>query len=187
MQSIEELDRISALLGTSLDVSEASADALRLRKQEVDLSQTVRSIVELYEPAFSQAGHTLSFTGAEAMLVHADTALLQRTLVNLLENELKHLSAAAFVTVTLRRTPAGGLLQIEDNGAGFPAMLLPYLFERYSKGPTSSGRGLGLAFVAAVIHSHGGTVSASNREEGGARIAMELPLLPVTESLSTVS
>ena len=175
--SIEELDRISALLSTSLDVSEASADSLRLRKQEIDLSETVRSIVELYEPAFTQAGLTLSLTRRGSMFVNADAALLQRTLANLLENELKHVQAGASVTVTLQPSHTGVVLLVEDDGAGFPKMLLPHLFERYSKGPASSGRGLGLAFVAAVIRSHEGTVSAHNREQGGACIEVELRLL----------
>ena len=44
------------------------------------------------------------------------------------------------------------------------------------KGNTSDGHGLGLAFVDAVVRAHGGTVAASNREGGGARIAITLPL-----------
>lgn len=182
--SIEELDRISALLSTSLDVSEASADSLRLRKQEIDLSRTVSSIVELYEPAFAQAGLTLCLAGIDSMFVYADAALLQRTLANLLENELRHLPAGASVTVTLRRSQSGGVLLVEDDGAGFPKMLLPHLFERYSKGPASSGRGLGLAFVAAVIRSHEGMVSARNREQGGACITVELPILTMADRSS---
>ena len=54
--AIEELDRLSAVFLTSLDVSEASADALRLHKQPLDLQQTVRSLIELYEPSFAEAG-----------------------------------------------------------------------------------------------------------------------------------
>ena len=181
VHSIEELDRISALLSTSLDVSEASADSLRLRKQEIDLSETVRSIVELYEPAFAQAGLTLSLIGAGSMFVNADAALLQRTLANLLENELKHVPAGSSVTVTLQPSQTGVVLLVEDDGAGFPKMLLPHLFERYSKGPASSGRGLGLAFVAAVIRSHEGTVSAHNRQQGGACIEVELPVLRASD------
>ena len=43
--------------------------------------------------------------------------------------------------------------------------------------PSSSGFGLGLAFVAAVIRSHDGTVKAENRSGGGARVVVELPAL----------
>jgi signal transduction histidine kinase len=54
-----------------------------------------------------------------------------------------------------------------------------HLFERRVKGKESNGRGLGLAFVDAVVRAHGGTITATNREGGGARITLSLPLLPV--------
>ena len=53
---------------------------------------------------------------------------------------------------------------------------LPHVFERRVKGRESNGHGLGLAFVDAVARAHGGTVTASNRENGGAHIAIGLPL-----------
>ena len=65
-------------------------------------------------------------------------------------------------------------LTFQDDGDGFPTDLLPSIFDRYTKGPASSGFGLGLAFVSAVIRSHDGTVRASNREGGGASIDLNL-------------
>jgi signal transduction histidine kinase len=50
------------------------------------------------------------------------------------------------------------------------------LFERRVKGRDSSGHGLGLAFIDAVIRAHGGTAIARNRETGGAQIVITLPL-----------
>jgi signal transduction histidine kinase len=50
------------------------------------------------------------------------------------------------------------------------------LFERRVKGKDSNGHGLGLAFVDAVARAHGGAVAAGNRESGGARLVITLPL-----------
>jgi signal transduction histidine kinase len=50
------------------------------------------------------------------------------------------------------------------------------LFEQRVKGRDSRGHGLGLAFVEAVIRVHGGTVTATNRAEGGARFSIALPM-----------
>ena len=113
------------------------------------------------------------------MLIEADPALLQRTVANLLDNELKHLAAGHTVVITLDQTPDCVKVTVEDDGAGFPNDLLPAIFARYTKGPQSQGYGLGLAFVSAVIRSHDGTVSACNREPGGACISFDLPLRPV--------
>ncbi len=69
-----------------------------------------------------------------------------------------------------------GTLTIEDNGPGFDVEIGSHLFERRVKGRASRGHGLGLAFVEAVVRVHGGTVTAANRTEGGARLIITLPV-----------
>lgn len=175
VRCIDEIDRLSSLLSTSLDVSEATADALRLRKESVDLAQTLRSMAELYEPSFAHAGLKLVVHELGPAYVEGDAALLQRTLANLFDNALKHLSSGTTVTITLQQTGEQVVLSFKDDGPGFPADLLPRVFERYSKGPRSAGYGLGLAFVAAVVRSHDGSVVATNAPASGASIVVELP------------
>ena len=65
--------------------------------------------------------------------------------------------------------------------------MLDHLFERRVKGRDSDGHGLGLAFVDAVARAHGGTVAATNREGGGARILVTLPLASEESSHSGFS
>ena len=98
---------------------------------------------------------------------------------NLFDNELKHLPASCTVTVQLESADGLALLSVEDDGPGFSHEVSEHLFERRVKGRESSGHGLGLAFVDAVVRAHGGTITATNRESGGARIALALPLVPV--------
>ena len=179
VRCIEEVDRVSSLLSTSLDVSEGSVDALRLRKESIDLDQTLLSMVELYEPSFAHAGLKLTYQSTGPVFITVDAVLLQRTLSNLLDNELKHLASGKTVSITLQHIEDRARVIFEDDGSGFTDDLLPRVFERYTKGPESGGYGLGLAFVSAVIRSHEGNVMASNRLEGGARIAFELPIPPV--------
>ena len=181
-QCIEEVDRLSSLLNTSLDVTEASADALRIRKECFNLSETLQTLVELYEPVFAHAGLRLYVNNVETIQIMADQALVQRLLSNLLDNELKHLRNGRTASITLSQDDASALLRFEDDGEGFPPDLLPYIFNRYVKGPTSSGFGLGLALVSAVTRSHDGFASASNKPGSGACIEVSLPLVSRTES-----
>ena len=67
-------------------------------------------------------------------------------------------------------------LVIEDNGPGFPLEIGSRAFERFVKGKHSPGHGLGLAFVDAVVHAHGGTARISDRAGGGAVITLSLPV-----------
>jgi signal transduction histidine kinase len=72
-------------------------------------------------------------------------------------------------------------IRIEDSGPGIPEDFLPRIFERFSQADGSStrkhgGLGLGLAIVRHLVELHGGTVSASNRDEnGGAVLSVLLP------------
>jgi signal transduction histidine kinase len=176
VSAIDELDRLTEFLNTSLDVAEAKADALRLSRTEVDLDMLVRGMIDLYEPSMSDKGLGVQIRSAGSVKVLADRALLHRVIANLLDNELKHLPASCLVCVSLRADDHMATLTVEDNGPGFDAEIGRHLFERRVKGRASRGNGLGLAFVEAVVRVHGGSVTAVNRHEGGALLTVTLPL-----------
>lgn len=173
---IEELDRLTGFLDTSLDVAEAKADALRLSRTEVDLDDLVRNMIAFYEPSMSDKGLGIQMRSAGSVRVQADPALLHRVMANLLDNELKHLPASCSVCISLRENDHLVTLTVEDNGPGFDPEIEPHLFERRVRGRASRGHGLGLAFVAAVIRVHGGDLIAENPYEGGARLTITLPV-----------
>ena len=174
--AIDELDRLTDFLNKSLDVAEAKADALRLTRSAVDLTELLRTMTDLYEPSMSENGLRVHLISNGPVEIFADAALIHRMVANLLDNELKHLPADCTLTIETRAEDGTALLILEDNGHGFDSDVLLHLFERRVKGRDSNGHGLGLAFVDAVVRAHGGTVSVSNREAGGARIAVSLPL-----------
>ena len=158
---------------------EARADALRLSRSEINLDELMRIMIDLYEPSMAEKGIQVRLRSAGPLTVDADAALVHRMIANLFDNELKHLPASCTVTVRLESGDGIALLSFEDDGPGFSSDVSQHLFERRVKGKESSGHGLGLAFVDAVVRAHGGSITATNREGGGARIALALPLLPV--------
>ena len=176
VSAIEELDRVTEFLNNSLDVAEAKAGALRLHRVAIDLEDLLRAMVELYEPSMSEKGLLIKLLSAGPVKISADSALLHRMIANLFDNELKHLPASCKVAISLRAEDNNALLVLEDDGPGFASEIYAHIFERRVKGPKSNGRGLGLAFVEAVVSAHGGTIEAANRLEGGARLTIALPL-----------
>jgi signal transduction histidine kinase len=183
VSAIDELDRLTEFLNTSLDVAEAKADALRLARTGIDLDELVRSMVDLYEPCMDDRGLSVQIRSAGRVKVLADPALLHRVIANLLDNELKHLPASCTVWLSLHADPEDrtATLTVEDNGPGFDVEVHRQLFEQRVKGRESRGHGLGLAFVEAVVRVHGGNVTAANRAEGGARLTITLPLWQAEE------
>lgn len=180
MESIEcainEIDRLTEILNQSLDVAEAQADALRLTPARIDLHQLLNGMIELYGPCMNEKGLRLEFHSAGRVEVIADAALLHRMVANLLDNEMKHLPPSRTVTIALSEQDDAAQLVIEDDGPGFPAEIESDLFKPRVKGSDSRGYGLGLAFVQAVAGAHGGSTVAENRESGGARLIIRLPL-----------
>jgi signal transduction histidine kinase len=175
VSSIDELDRLTEFLNTSLDVAEAKADALRLSRTSIDLDELVRDMLDLYEPSMSEKGLKVKIHSAGECRISADPALLHRVVGNLLENEVKHLPASCTVRIQLCVLDESVHLVLEDDGPGFDDVVKRDLFQQRIRGRESRGHGLGLAFVQAVVRVHGGTVVAENRSEGGARLRVILP------------
>lgn len=175
VSAIDELDRLTEFLNASLDVAEAKADALRLSLTEVDLDELIRVMIDLYEPCMSEKGLRMNLRSAGPLTILADAALLHRVIANLLDNELNHLPASCTVSIKLGTIEDVATLIVEDDGPGFASEIGLHMFEQRVKGRNSKGHGLGLAFVEAVVRAHGGSVTASNRPEGGASLSISWP------------
>ncbi|MFF7447714.1 MULTISPECIES: ATP-binding protein [unclassified Streptomyces] len=121
----------------------------------------------------------------EPALVSADAARVQQVLVNLLGNARKHTAPGTTITARVQRRGPWMCVDVEDNGQGIPADLLPHVFERFARGDTSRSRasgstGLGLAIVQAVATAHGGAVTVDS-VPGRTVFTVHLPALaPVT-------
>ncbi|MFB7542880.1 sensor histidine kinase [Streptomyces zaomyceticus] len=138
------------------------------------LSSEPTDLVPLVVDAVSDAraagpGHhwTLELPEDGGTPVRADGARLQQVLVNLLANARTHTPPGTTVTARVRTGPDAMTVQIEDDGPGIPAALLPAVFERFARGDASRSRnagstGLGLAIVRAVVCAHGGEVDVES-------------------------
>jgi signal transduction histidine kinase len=194
-EAIEQLDRLSDVITTSLDVAEADGGALHLRMKRVDIGELMGRIAELYGPAFTENQQQMAVTVSGPVMCEIDVSLCSRMLSNLMENELRYAGAGAQVKVTVSASQEAACITVEDNGPGFSAELLrpsapaesaqgtpmPHVFRRFVKGAESKGHGLGLAFVNAVAMAHGGRAMARNRgtdlsPHRGAQVVIELPL-----------
>jgi len=178
-EAIEGLDRLSQALNTALDCAEADGGALPLRKEALEAASWLRQLAELYAPALAERDHILQCDLEDSIFIEADPTLLNRVVANLLDNEVAHLPPGCGVRLTLKSDGAMARLSIEDDGPGFPPEMRERALERFVKGQHSTGHGLGLAFVNAVIQAHGGKVRIGDGAGGGALIEATLPLAKV--------
>ncbi|MGF7238581.1 MAG: sensor histidine kinase [Frankia sp.] len=113
--------------------------------------------------------------------VPGDAGLLRQAVDNLVDNAVRHSARGTAVQVSVLGDPEGGVvIEVADQGPGFPVEFLPHAFERFrradpSRARTGGGSGLGLAIVRSIVTAHRGTVSAANRPGGGAVVQLRLP------------
>jgi C4-dicarboxylate-specific signal transduction histidine kinase len=117
---------------------------------------------------------------APAPDIWADTTQLQEAFLHLIQNAEQAMVAAhgrGVLTIAVQPTDGGVRVEIGDDGPGVPADDLPRIFNPFftTKAP-GEGRGLGLSVAYSIIAEHEGTIRVSNRPEGGAVFAVELPL-----------
>jgi two-component system sensor histidine kinase CreC len=113
-------------------------------------------------------------------IIQGDETLLRRAVMNLIENAIDFAPAGSAITIRLHRDEQQQVLTIADRGPGVPDYALPRLFERFyslkHKETGRKGSGLGLCFAKEAAELHGGTITLSNREGGGAEARMALPV-----------
>jgi signal transduction histidine kinase len=105
---------------------------------------------------------------------------LAQVFVNLLRNALIAIEGAeGKIEVHSRRRQSWIVISVEDNGRGIPADVLPEIFDAFvTTRLDARGTGLGLTISAGIVTQHGGTITASNRAEGGACLEVSLQPAP---------
>jgi signal transduction histidine kinase len=102
---------------------------------------------------------TLVAETSPTVLVQADMALLRQAVDNLVRNAAARSSQ---VVLRCRADSSDGIIEVHDDGPGFPAAQLPYVFERYRRGDGRGSLGLGLPIAASIVAAHGGTVTIAS-------------------------
>jgi len=144
------------------------------------LGALVENLSDLFQPSFTERQHHLDCRIQPGMFIDGDSSLLSRTIANLLDNEVAHLPPGCKISVTVRQSDQSAEIILEDDGPGFPEEIRARAFERFVKGEHSSGHGLGLAFVHAIVQAHGGCVTISDSSTGGTQIRIKLPSAKVS-------
>ena len=145
---------------------------------QVDLTQLIREVSWLYRAPEGQPAVQLALE--DHMEVEADAVQIRQLLHNLIRNAQEAIEGQpdGRVEINLRRTAGkvhGVELTVADNGPGIDVEVLPRIFEPYVTSK-KKGTGLGLAIVRKLVDEQGGSVTAENLPEGGARFVVRLPL-----------
>jgi PAS domain S-box-containing protein len=183
LESIERNARLQVdLISELLDSSRMITGAMRLNVRVIDPSGVLNMALDAVRPAaLSKDVKLVTDAPEQTVRVWADPMRLQQICWNLLINAVKFTPPGGRVEASIALLDGLVELRVADNGAGIGPGVLPYIFERFHQGDSSTtrthgGLGLGLAIVRHLVELHGGTVEARSEGPGlGATFIVRLP------------
>ena len=169
--------RMNALVNNLLDMARLESGNVQLNRQWQPLEEVVGS--SLGACAALLEGRPIRVNLAPDLpLLHLDAVMIERVLVNLLENACKYTPAQSPIEIDARIDNDSVLLTVNDHGPGLPSKREEAIFEKFERGKKESatpGVGLGLAICRAIMQAHGGTICGETRATGGASFILTLP------------
>jgi two-component system, OmpR family, sensor histidine kinase KdpD len=170
--------RMSTQVNNLLDMARIESGEFRLSSDWNSIEELIGSAVRVSRRVL--AGRTLETDVPPGLpLVRCDAVLIERVIVNLLENAAKYTPPDARVQVIARQAGDELRVTVVDNGPGLRPGSEREIFNKFSRGVRESaigGVGLGLAICKAIIEAHGGSISAMNQPEHGAAFIFTLPV-----------
>jgi signal transduction histidine kinase/predicted hydrocarbon binding protein len=171
-------------MNTLLDVGRLEAGRLPLNLAPLDMIELVDSAATLAAPLIDRGGVSLKTELTDkTWIVSADRDVLERVLVNLLENAVKYSCQGDEIVIAGEMCPAGhggkmAMLSVIDHGEGIPAEMHEAVFEKFRRvpGQSQSGSGLGLAFCKLAVEAHGGRIWIESEVGQGTRVNLTLPI-----------
>ncbi len=173
-------ERLLRLVEDLLLTAQASAGALALEMDEIDLAAVVEHAVEAGSPLASTRGISLTSSVDAAPFVSGDRVRIGQVIDNLISNALKFTPEGGRVEV--RASARRGVARIEvcDTGMGISEDEQVQLFERFFRTARAQdeaipGVGLGLSITKAIVEAHGGRISVRSVEGKGTTFRVDLP------------
>lgn len=179
--------RLVALVTNLLDMARLQTGRIELKRDWCAIEEVVETATR--QLALALGSHPLkTFFAPELPLCEFDPVLIERVLVNLLDNAAKFTPAGSPIRIACDHTEGMLQVSVDDEGPGLPEGAEERLFNKFERGENESaqpGVGLGLAICRAIVNAHGGSIHARNRARGGASFSFTLPLgyPPSTENI----
>ena len=177
LEVLNAIDDSSRTAGQLLDHAMVSFRLDNLNEDELQVQFLIEDVIDRISPLYDLKGIQIKNNSIQNCKVMGDPILLQNALHNVLDNALKYCSENDTVTVKVKDVSQNCIIEIVDNGEGFPenSALLTNRFTRGENTKGIVGSGLGLTIAKDVVEAHGGNITISNTEEGGACVTFTLP------------
>lgn len=173
---VKAIDESSRAAGQLLDHAMITFRADHLERENIDLVELVRDLVQRMTPIAEMKDLSISLLGDPRVSYSGDPVLIQNAVRNLIDNAMKYGPTESSIEITVSKS-TGPRITICDHGPGFPTNEIETLTSRFQRGVNSKdtiGSGLGLTIARDVAMAHGGRIDLENQPEGGACVTLSL-------------
>jgi|GEM_PF-4040828 len=173
--------RMIDLVADFLNISRIELDKLKIDPNLTQIEDLVEHAIEALRPLATQKQLTLNYDKPSLPPVAVEANLYNQIVNNLVNNAIRYTPSGGSVTVSLKRTDEGYLLDVQDTGIGIPQTAGDKLFERFyradnAKRVEAEGSGLGLYLVKKILELSGGKVWFDSEEGKGTTFHVLIPL-----------
>jgi signal transduction histidine kinase len=188
-----QLNRLSRLVETLLDVSRIAAGRLDLQLEELDFVEVTRDVVDRFRDELRRTGSEVTLIAEGPVMGRWDRLRVEQIISNLLSNAAKY-AAGTPIEVDVHPNDGTVRLDVADQGIGIDEEAIPRIFGRFERGVSVrhyGGLGLGLYIARQIAEAHGGTILARSQVGKGSTFTVVLPRQPLShlssETLDEVS
>ncbi|MFN0153920.1 MAG: sensor histidine kinase [Gaiella sp.] len=174
----EQVAVLTTLVDDLFELARIDAGSLTLELEDASLTGLVEGCLRGVEAEARRRGIAVATETPGDVRARCAPDKIERVLLNLLTNALRHTPSDGTVAVRVAARPAEVQVTVEDTGEGLDDEAEKRMFERFWRGDRARAgqrAGLGLAIARGLVEAHGGRIWAENRPGGGAAISFTLP------------
>jgi len=177
--------RLGRLVGNLLDITKIDAGFMSPNWSSVDIVRTLQSLVSSMRHLTQSKGLNLCFIStARSMVMPSDPQFIERIVLNLISNSIKHTEAGGFIRINCYTFADKIVISVRDSGVGIPEDKKDIIFDRFRQVNTSltrssEGCGIGLALSKSLVEMLSGRIWFESKPGVGTCFYVELPVLTV--------
>jgi two-component system OmpR family sensor kinase len=174
--AIRQSTYLGTLVSDLFELAKLDSQETRPRYESFAMGELLQDVAQKFRLDAEQKGVAVETDFGNALpLVHADIALVERVLENLIQNALRHTEPGGNIRMGLRAADGSVEVMVSDTGHGIPAEALPHVFDRSFSLDRDQGRGgLGLAIAKRILELHGSSIVVSSAPGEGTRFSFRL-------------
>ena len=175
--------RLNRVVNNLLDMNRLESGVIRPKQEWCDVRELLQSAVEIERESINDREVRLDVP-ENIPLALLDHTLIEQAVAKLLANAGSHTPSNLPIEIDAEYKGDKLFISVGDRGPGLQPEMAERLFEKFYRGDNhkTGGLGLGLSIARGFVEAHGGTLAAENRDGGGARFIIKLPVRVTDEN-----